>query len=284
LEERERVAELNLIAGKRAKTATAYAAALTYFVAGSALLAEYSWERRYALTFALEFHRAECEFLTGDFAAAEERLLMLSSRAGDLVDSAAVTRLQTELYTALDRSDRAVEAGLDYLRRVGVDWSPHPTNDDVRQEYERIWRQLGSRTVEALVDLPLMTDPACRATLDVLTAVEEPAHFTDQNLRCLVVARIVNLSPGTARHWSPPRLRGSKGASWTPRASTKRRFNQPGNKVSSRTKLSRMKLLRGSTLRAASRRSPTPICETPATAISAGVRLARCDSSINATR
>jgi predicted ATPase len=39
-----------------------------------------------------------------------------------------------------------------------------------------------------------MTDPACRATLDVLTAVEEPAHFTDQNLRCLVVARIVNLS------------------------------------------------------------------------------------------
>jgi hypothetical protein len=39
-----------------------------------------------------------------------------------------------------------------------------------------------------------MTDPACRATLDVLTAVEEPAHFTDENLRCLAVARIVNLS------------------------------------------------------------------------------------------
>jgi GAF domain-containing protein len=39
-----------------------------------------------------------------------------------------------------------------------------------------------------------MTDLACRATLDVLTAVEEPAHFADQNLRCLVVARIVNLS------------------------------------------------------------------------------------------
>ena len=31
-EERERVAELNLIAGERAKTSTAYASALTYFV------------------------------------------------------------------------------------------------------------------------------------------------------------------------------------------------------------------------------------------------------------
>ena len=30
--------------------------------------------------------------------------------------------------------------------------------------------------------------------LDVLTALEEPAYFTDQNLRCLVVARMVNLS------------------------------------------------------------------------------------------
>ena len=70
-EERERIAELNLIAGKRAKTSTAYASALKYFVAGRELLAVESWERQYALTFALEFQRAECEFLTGDFTAAE---------------------------------------------------------------------------------------------------------------------------------------------------------------------------------------------------------------------
>src|SRR5580700_4367399 len=194
LEERERVAELNLNAAKRAKTSTAYASALTYLVGGLALLTEESWEQQYALTFALEFQRAECEFMIGDFAAAEERLSMLSLHAGNLVDSAAVARLQTELYASLDQSDRAVEAGLEYLRRVGVDWSPHPTNGQLRQEYERIWRQLGDRSIEALVDLPPMTDPACRATLDVLTAVEEPANFTDENLRCLVIARMVNLS------------------------------------------------------------------------------------------
>ena len=194
LEERERVAELNLVAGKRAKTSTAYASALTYFVAGRALLAEESWEQRYALTFELELQRAECEFLTGEFAAAEKRLSMLARRAADLVDSAAVARLQTELHTALDQTDRAVELGLEYLRRVGIDWSPHPTNEEVRKEYERIWQQLGNRPIESLVDLPPMTDPACRATLDVLTAIEEPAYFTDQNVRCLVIGRIVNLS------------------------------------------------------------------------------------------
>ena len=38
-EERDQLAELNLIAGKRAKGSTAYASALTYLIAGTALLA-----------------------------------------------------------------------------------------------------------------------------------------------------------------------------------------------------------------------------------------------------
>ena len=94
----------------------------------------------------------------------------------------------------LGRSDRAVEACLDYLRRSASSGPPHPTEEEVRQEYERIWRQLGSRSIEELVDLPLMTDPDRRATMDVLTALVAPALFTDENLLCLVVCRMANLS------------------------------------------------------------------------------------------
>jgi hypothetical protein len=31
-------------------------------------------------------------------------------------------------------------------------------------EYERVWRQIGSRSIEDLVDLPPMTNPERRAT------------------------------------------------------------------------------------------------------------------------
>ena len=41
--EREQIAELNLIAGRRAKTATAYAAALQYCSVGRGLLGEDGW-------------------------------------------------------------------------------------------------------------------------------------------------------------------------------------------------------------------------------------------------
>src|SRR5258705_6451108 len=86
--EREQLAELNLIAGTRAKNSTAYASALTYLLAGAALMAEDCWERQHALAFALEFHRAECEFLTGAPAAAEERLTAHSTRAATTVEHA----------------------------------------------------------------------------------------------------------------------------------------------------------------------------------------------------
>jgi len=78
-DEREQLAEFNLLAGRRAKATTAYASALTYLAAGAVLLPDDSWERRQELRFALELHRAECEFLTGALAEAEQRLNALST-------------------------------------------------------------------------------------------------------------------------------------------------------------------------------------------------------------
>src|SRR6202035_3201142 len=68
-DDREQLAESTLLAGQRAKATTAYAAAITYLAAGAALLSEDSWDRQHELTFALELHRAECEFLTGALGA-----------------------------------------------------------------------------------------------------------------------------------------------------------------------------------------------------------------------
>jgi PAS domain S-box-containing protein len=193
-EERVHVAELNLIAGKRAKASTAYASALAYLAAGRALTGEARQEEPYELIFALEFHTAECELLSADLVGAENRLALLRPRAKTLQHVAAIARLRLTLYTTLDRSDRGVDVCLEFLRSGGTDWSPHPTKAEVRQEYERIWSRLGSRSIEDLIDLPLMSDPETLATLDVLTEVVTPALFTDDNLLSLVICRMVNLS------------------------------------------------------------------------------------------
>jgi PAS domain S-box-containing protein len=193
-DEREQLAEFNLIAAKRAKASTAYASALNYCVAGTTLLEDDRWERRHDLALSLELHRAECEFLTGALTAAEDRLAALSVRAATTLEHATVACLRLDLYTTLDQSRRAMIVGLESLRHLGIDWSPQPTQDEARREYERIRSWVGSHNIEDLVHGPLMTDPESLATVDVLTKMGMPAALADVNLFVLVICRVVNLS------------------------------------------------------------------------------------------
>jgi PAS domain S-box-containing protein len=193
-DEREQVAQLNLTAGIRAKNAAAYSSALSHLAAGRVLLAEDCWTRQYQLSFELEFHRAECEFLTNDQENAEARLAMLASRTENLVDLAAVTSLRLEVYIMLARSERFVEVGLDYLRHAGIELSRHPTDDDVQQEYERLRQRLGTRAIEDLIDLPMVNDAGTLATMNVLCMLMPSGNNADNNLNCLLVTRMANLS------------------------------------------------------------------------------------------
>src|SRR4030095_6492885 len=155
-----------------------YASALGYLVVGAGLLGDDCWERRRELIFALELERAECEFLTAELPAADERLKALTSRTANTIERATLASLLLGVCTELLQLDRAVAVALDYLRRVGIEFSPHPTEDEVRREYEQIWSQLGGRSIEQVADLPLMTDSESLPTVALLVNVLVRARIT----------------------------------------------------------------------------------------------------------
>ena len=136
---------------------------------------------------------AECELLITEMLAAETRLAQLAERARSRHDYCVATRLRLTL-SNLDQSDRGLDVFLEWLRRDGIDWSRHPTREDVMREYARIWTLLGSRRIEELVELPLITDPEVLDTLDVFSEAVTPSFFADEHLSSLVVCRMVSLS------------------------------------------------------------------------------------------
>src|SRR5580704_11062459 len=192
--ERVRFAELNLVAARRAKSSAAYASALSYLIAARGFLPGKTWNDSYDLMFSIESLLAECELLTGNLAASEDRLLRMAQHANTRHDLAVVTRLQLTVYTALDRSDRGVEICLEYLRRDGKTWPLHPTIDEVHSEYDRVWALVGARQIEDFLDLPVMTDPEGLEAMDVLTEVVTPAVFFDEKLSSFLLCRMVLLS------------------------------------------------------------------------------------------
>ena len=193
-EEREQAAELNLAAGKRAKASSAYVSALSYLATARTLLPEAAWQHRHDQAFEIELHTADCEVCTGALHAAEERLVALASRAAGTVQQCAVARRRVDLYAMLGVGERAVPVALECLRQAGIDWPPHPGEEATGREYQRIWSLLGDRTIEDVVDLPLMQDPEALAILELLTKMSVPAEYVDDNLVTLSICRATNLS------------------------------------------------------------------------------------------
>jgi predicted ATPase len=194
LNEKQRVAELNLLAGRKAKGSAAYAAGCIYLSVGMALLSREDWESRYELAFGLWLLRAECEFLCGNFEEAEGFISELLERAASKADRAAVYRLRVNLHIIKSEHTKAVNSALECLHLFGFQLSAHPTWEEVQVEYGKVWRNLGERPIESLIDLPPMTDPEIQAAMRVLSVLHSSAFSVDTNLFYLCICHTVNLS------------------------------------------------------------------------------------------
>jgi predicted ATPase/signal transduction histidine kinase/GAF domain-containing protein len=193
-DERARVAELNLVAGKRARFAAAYASALTYFETGLAWLGPDAWTQSPQLAFELELQRITCEFSIGALPAAKEHLSALSERPLEIVDLPALVDIEVKIYTHTGESGRAVEACLAYLRRFDVVFPLHPTLAELRVEYDEVRKRIEGRSISSFIDLPLMVDPQRRAFIDVLSSLMAPSGIFDPILTALTMLRIVSFS------------------------------------------------------------------------------------------
>ncbi len=193
-EERHRVARLNADAGARAQASTAFRSAALYFRTAFQLLPGDPWETDPKLAFKLRLGQATCEFLGGDAAQAQLLVEELPPRARTRTETAAVYQLKNDLYTATGEVPRALESLLECLARMDMPLPPHPSWEEVVAANEEVWKLLGDRSIESLLEQPRVKDPDIEAVMTVLASLYTPAFVTDLNLLLLHLCRLVSLS------------------------------------------------------------------------------------------
>jgi PAS domain S-box-containing protein len=195
-DEFERVADVNFIAGKRAKNSTAYASARNYLKQAIELLPLDSWTRRYEHTFDLHLAFSECEYLVGHFAEADAQFDKILEIARSNIDRAKVYSLRIKLYQVASKYDAGAAVALDALRHFGVTFPE--SDEEIRQavdvEFRNMWTHLGQRKIRDLVDAPVVVDPATRAIIDLLVDAVPCAYIARPMIFPLVTLRAVNLS------------------------------------------------------------------------------------------
>lgn len=195
-DERRRVAELNLAAGNAAKASAAYAAAGSYYLNGTQLLGETSWETDHALCFALHSELIESDFLTGKFASAEQLAELLSNHIQTLNERARLCELRIMLYVLQGR-------GLDAIRSVSRDLELFGIvlpEDEAQQktllnaEFAEASALLQNRTIPGLLNLPQMEDPQRSLGVNLLNLLAAAAYLCNETLYCIVILKMVTLS------------------------------------------------------------------------------------------
>jgi predicted ATPase len=195
--ERLAVARLNLSAGRKAKTSTAYDTAAGYLDRGIALLSDDCWESDYELMFLLHLEAAECHYLARRFDVAEGNFGLLLARALTTLDKAQVHALRIILYENLSHYRQAVSSGREGLSLFGI---AMPERDEEAEgaldaEIDTIQRLLGGRAIASLIELPVMMDANVRMVLRILTSLWSNAYIAgNQVLARLISATMVRLS------------------------------------------------------------------------------------------
>ncbi|MGD1702488.1 protein kinase domain-containing protein [Dapis sp. BLCC M229] len=191
---RHELAELNLLAGRKAKAATAYASAIEYLFTGCKLLAENSWQTNYILALTLFESAAETAYLNGSFEQMKKCVETVLQNAKTFLDKVKIYDINIQALTAQNKLQDAVSTGLEVLEKLEINFGAYPEKVDLEPAIEETKNNLSGWEIEELITLPKMTDPDQLAAMQIISTTIAPAYVGAPDLLPLLVLKQVNLS------------------------------------------------------------------------------------------
>ncbi|MEO6862183.1 MAG: AAA family ATPase [Microcoleus sp.] len=191
--EKTQLAQLNLTAGRKAKAAAAYEAAVRYLRVAMELLPADCWQSHYYLTLAIYESTAEAEYLNVNYEDSKNLVDMVVQKAKTLVEKVNIYQLQIQSYNAQNRLVEALNTGLEVLKLLGISFPQNPKALNIMAGLINTKLSLGLRRIEDLANLPEMTDPDKQAAMRILSGILSTAVQTKPRLVPLLAFRMVKL-------------------------------------------------------------------------------------------
>ena len=193
-EQKDELARLNLIAGKKAKRAAAYRTGFNYLKFGITLLDVNRWNTIYDLSLELYIEAAETAYLIGNFTTMEKLVNEVLQQANNLLDKVKVYEIKIQAHIAQNKLLEAVQIALPVLKFLGINLPPKPNKFNVLLGLINTKLTLAGKRIEDLIDLPLMKDPYKLAAMHILSIINSAAYVAVPDLLPLIVCKQIDLS------------------------------------------------------------------------------------------
>ena len=185
---RDRLVELNLLAGQKAKTANAYEAASSYLDTAISLLPSSAWNDNYPLILAVYQAAAEVQSFQGNLIYAEQLGNIVISQAKTITDRIAIYKNRIRTHIAHNRMQLAIDLGLYVLKLLNVSLS-----DFERAREYTLRLDINDQNLESLKNLPVMEDDFQIQAIEIQTIIIPPIYIVQPELFPVVVSKAVDL-------------------------------------------------------------------------------------------
>ena len=192
--ERENLADLNLLAGKKAKKSTAYTVASQYLSTGMSLLDENRWQQQYSLSFNLYRERAEAEYLNGNFDVSEQIINSAISQVRTNLERAELYNILVVQYTVDAKCLASIKVGREALKELGISLPDSNLDAELLANFQRVSDLLDGREISSLENLPQMQDAEKIIASKILMNLDPATYIAQAELYPIVCLKLVALS------------------------------------------------------------------------------------------
>ncbi len=195
--EKLQLAELNLQAGQKVKSAIAYQTALSYVTTALALLPKDSWVSHHQLTFKLMTAQAECQYLMSQLTEAEATFKLALEHAQTNLEKGYIFSALVLIYTYQLDIKQWTEASSQGLQVLGlaVPMAGDAVSAAIKQSLGQIQAYLADKEMASVLDLPELTDETKLKAMNLCIQMLPVAYTTGNlNLYTLLGLKMVTLS------------------------------------------------------------------------------------------
>lgn len=185
---------LNLLAGKKARQATAFTQTLHYLNTALELLERSGdpWEQSHQATLELFIGLAEGQYLTADFESAEGTLNRAHEKARTIFEKAEILDHKINMYTMNAQFGRVTKPGLSLLVELDVYIPQENPDRHLPERLVEIRNLQGNQTIADLAKTAETRDPQIRVTQRILASLMPTIFFSDQQyFACIVTAQVI---------------------------------------------------------------------------------------------
>jgi len=192
--ELDKLAELNLLAGKKAKASAAYQPALNYILNSIDLLVKDSWEKQYDLTLEIYSEAVETAYQSSDFKQMEQLGDIVLQNAETLLDKLKIYEILIQANLSQNKLSAAITMALPVLKSLNIRLPKKPATLHILKGLVKTKLMLAGKNIDQLSKLPKMRAPQQLASMRIMSNTSGAAYRALPKLLPLLVFKSVNLS------------------------------------------------------------------------------------------